>query len=102
MERFRTLLKDSKTGIFVEGIIDDLSEDNIERFLLNALSQFSIPNTVTITTDGYRYDDALREASRKMGIRIKRQRCLFHIEKVLLTRSGKRIWKRSWTSLRNW
>ena len=83
VERFRTLLKDSKTGIFAEEIIDDLSEDNIERFLLNALSQFSIPNTVTITTDGYRYEDVLKETSRKLGIRIRRQRCLFHIEKDL-------------------
>ena len=81
MERFRTLLKDSKTGIFAEEIIDDLSEDNIERFLLNALSQFSIPKTIAITTDGYRYQDVLRETSRKLGIRIRRQRCLFHIEK---------------------
>ena len=80
-ERFRTLLKDSKTGRFIEEIIDDLSEENIERFLLNALSQFSIPSTVTITTDGYRYHDVLKETSRKLGIRIKRQRCLFHIEK---------------------
>jgi len=81
VERFRTLLKDSKTGRFIEEIIDDLSEENIERFLLNALSQFSIPSTVTITTDGYRYHDVLKETSRKLGIRIKRQRCLFHIEK---------------------
>ena len=83
VERFRTLLKDSKTGIFVEEIIDDLSEEKIERFLLNALSQFSIPNTVTITTDGYRYQDVLKETSRKLGIRVRRQRCLFHIEKDL-------------------
>ena len=83
VERFRTLLKDSKTGRFIEEIIDDLSEGNIERFLLNALSQFCIPNTVTITTDGYRYEDVLKETSRKLGIRIKRQRCLFHIEKDL-------------------
>jgi hypothetical protein len=83
VERFRALLKDSKTGRFIEEIIDDLSEDNIERFLLNALSQFRIPNTVAITTDGYRYEDVLKEASRKMGIRIRRQRCLFHVEKDL-------------------
>ncbi len=83
VERFRALLKDSKTGRFIEEIIDDLSEEKIERFLLNALSQFSIPNTVTITTDGYRYHDVLKEASRKLGIRIRRQRCLFHIEKDL-------------------
>ena len=88
VERFRALLKDSKTGIFVEEIIDDLSEDNIERFLLNALSHFIVPNTVTITTDGYRYHDVLKETSRKMGIRIRRQRCLFHIEKDLAHKIG--------------
>ena len=81
VESFRTLLKDSKTGKFIEGIIDDLSEDNIERFLLNALPQFLVPKKITITTDGYRYDDVLKETSRKLGIRIRRQRCLFHIEK---------------------
>ena len=83
VERFRALLKDSKTGIFTEEIIDDLSEEKIERFLLNALSQFRIPNTVTMTADGYRYEDVLKETSRKLGIRIRRQRCLFHIEKDL-------------------
>ena len=83
MERFRALLKDSKTGIFAEEIIDGLSEEKIERFLLNALLHFLVPNTVTITTDGYRYEDVLKETSRKMGIRIRRQRCLFHIEKDL-------------------
>ena len=83
VERYRALLKDSKTGKFAEKIIDDLSEEKIGRFLLNALSQFHIPNTITITTDGYRYEDALKEVSKRLRIRIRRQRCLFHIEKDL-------------------
>ena len=82
-ERFRTLMKDSKTGKFIEDVIDDLSEEKIEMFLLNALSYFHIPGTIAITTDGYRYEDVLKETSRKLGILIKRQRCLFHIEKDL-------------------
>ena len=82
-ERFRTLLKDSKTSMFIEDILDDLSEEKMERFLINALSHFLVPSTITISTDGYRYEDVLKETSRKLGIRIKRQRYLFHIEKDL-------------------
>ncbi len=82
-ERYRTLLKDSKTGRFIEEIIDDLSEERIGQFILNALSHFHIPNTITITTDGYHYENVLKETSRGLGIRIRRQRCLFHIEKDL-------------------
>ena len=82
-ERYRTLLKDSKIGRFIEEIIDDLSEERIGQFILNALSHFHIPNTITITTDGYHYENVLKETSRRLGIRIRRQRCLFHIEKDL-------------------
>jgi len=38
---------------------------------------------VTVTTDGYHYNDAFRNISRKMQINVKRQRCLFHILKDL-------------------
>ena len=69
--------------MFIEDVIHDLSEEKLERFLINALSYFHIPSTVTITTDGYRYEYVLKETSRNLGIRIKRQRCLFHIEKDL-------------------
>ncbi len=82
-ERYRALLKDSKTGKFVEEVIDDLSEERIGQFLINSISQFHTPNTITITTDGYRYENVLREVSRRLEIRIRRQRCLFHIEKDL-------------------
>lgn len=82
-ERYRTLLKDTETGTFIEGIVDDLSDDSIAIFLMNALSHFNIPETVTITTDGYHYGNVLKSVSRNMGIRIRRQRCLFHIEKDL-------------------
>ena len=85
-ERYRTLIKDSKTGEFIEGIIDDLSEDRIIEFLVNSLSQFSIPTVISITTDGYHYENVLKEVSGRMGIRIRRQRCLFHIEKDLAHR----------------
>ncbi len=75
MERYKTLLNDSKTSKFVE--------ERTERFLVFALSHFIVTKTVSITTDGYRYEDILKEASGKLEIRIRRQRCLFHIEKDL-------------------
>ncbi len=56
-----------------------ISSENVN--FVNALSHFLVQNTVTITTDGYYYEDVLNEASRKLGIRIKRHLCLFHIEK---------------------
>jgi len=42
-----------------------------------------IHGTVTITTDGYHYESVLKETGRILGLRIRRQRCLFHIEKDL-------------------
>ena len=89
MERYRALLKDSITGSFVEDILDDLGEETIVNFLISALSRFIIPDHIDyiiITTDGYHYGSILEAVSEKMHIRIKRQRCLFHIEKDLAHR----------------
>ena len=58
-------------------------------FLISALSRFIIPDNIdyiVITTDGYHYGSILEAVSEKMHIRIKRQRCLFHIEKDLAHR----------------
>ena len=52
----------------MEGIIDDLSEYRIIEFLVNSLSEFSIPTVISITTDGYHYENDLKEVSRRMGI----------------------------------
>ncbi|MGC8546616.1 MAG: hypothetical protein ACP5MU_03030 [Thermoplasmata archaeon] len=68
---------------FIEYIVHDLSDDSIAIFPMNALSHFNIPETVTITTDGYHYGNVLKIVSKDVGIRIRRQRCLFHIEKDL-------------------
>ena len=89
IERYRALLRDSITGNFVEDILDDLREDTIAAFLIDALSRFIIPDNldyIVITTDGYHYESILEEVSEKIHIRIKRQRCLFHIEKDLAHR----------------
>ena len=86
MEKYRALLKDSKTGNFVEEILDDLKEDTLAGFFMRALSRFAIPDHIFITTDGYHYESALETASERLGIRMKRQRCLFHIEKYLAHR----------------
>ena len=48
-----------------------------------ALSRFAIPKEIFTTTDGYNYESVLETASARLGIRIRRQRCLFHIEKDL-------------------
>jgi hypothetical protein len=52
-------------------------------FIIDALKRFDIPDDITITTDGYHYRDAFVQVSRSLGVRIRRQRCLFHIMKDL-------------------
>ncbi|MGC8506581.1 MAG: transposase, partial [Thermoplasmata archaeon] len=89
IERYRALLRDSITGNFVEDILDDLREDTIAAFLTDALSGFIIPDNldyIVITTDNYHYESILEAVSERINIRIKRQRCLFHIEKDLAHR----------------
>ena len=89
IEKYRALLKDSITGSFFEDILDDLGEDAIVNFMINALSRFIMPDNIdyiVITTDGYHYESILETVSERFHIRIKRQRCLFHIEKDLAHR----------------
>ena len=89
IEKYRTLLKDSITGSFVEDILDDLGEETIVNFMINALSRFIIPDNIdyiVITTDGYHYGSILEAVSEKMHIRIKMMRSMFHIEKDLAHR----------------
>ena len=83
IERYRALLKDSKTGNFVEEILDDLKEETLAGFFIRAISRFTVPETIFITTDGYHYEPILETVASRMCIVIKRQRCLFHIEKDL-------------------
>ena len=83
VENYRALLKDAKTGSFVEEILNDLSEDTLVNFFTSALSRFTIPHNVFITTDGYHYESVLETVSAKPGIRMERQRCLFHIGRNL-------------------
>ena len=86
MEKYRALLKDSKNGNFVEEILDDLREDTLAGFLMRALSRFIIPEEIFITTDGYHYESVLETVSAGLNVRIRRQRCLFHIEKDMAHR----------------
>ncbi len=83
IEKYRALLKDSKTGDFVEGIMGDLTQGTPVNFFVEALSRFSIPDHVSITTDGYHYDSVLKTVSSGLNIQIRRRRCLFHNEKDL-------------------
>ncbi len=74
------------TGNFVGDILDDLSEETISSFMISALSRFVIPydlDHIVITTDGYHYESILATVEERMHILIRRQRCLFHIEKDL-------------------
>ena len=53
--------------------------------MINALSRIIIPDNIdyiVITTNGYHYGSILESVSEKMHIRMKRQRYLFHIEKI--------------------
>lgn len=86
IERYRAQLKDSKTGNFVESIIGVLSEETLIDFFFRSLKRFNVNGEVYITTDGYHYSSVLREVSRILGIRMSRQRCLFHIENDLAHR----------------
>ena len=78
VEKYRALLKDSKNGNFVEEILDDLKEDTLTGFFIRALSRFSIPEEIFITTDGYHYESILEEVSVRLNAKIRRQRCLLH------------------------
>ena len=82
-EKYRAMLKDSKNGNFVESILDDLHESTLTGFFTRSIGMFHVPDNIFITTDGYHYESSLIEAGRIMGKRIRRQRCLFHIEKDL-------------------
>lgn len=86
MEKYRALLKDSKNGNFVEEMLDDLKEDTLAGFFMRALSRFTMPKEIFITTDGYHYKSILEMVSAGLNVRIGRQRCLFHIEKDLAHR----------------
>ncbi len=81
--KYRFLLKDTVTGNFHEDILEELGEHSTMEFILDSLSRFHTGSVITITTDGYHYQNAFSRVSRKLLIRIKRQRCLFHIMKDL-------------------
>ncbi|MHB1493332.1 MAG: hypothetical protein ACYCSG_00650 [Thermoplasmataceae archaeon] len=85
-DKFRALLKDTKNGNFVEAILDDLREQTLIMFFTSAIRRFMIHGKASITTDGYHYEHALKESGRILNILIRRQRCLFHIEKDLAHR----------------
>ena len=57
--------------------------------MINALSRFIIPDNIdyiVITNDRYHYGSILESVSESIHISIKRQRCLFHIEKDMAHR----------------
>ncbi|MHB8561922.1 MAG: hypothetical protein ACYDAP_12335 [Thermoplasmataceae archaeon] len=83
IERYRTLLNDTKTGNFVEEILDDLKEEMLAGFFNRAISCFTVPEMIFITTDGYHHETVLETVASRLCIRIRRQRCLIHIEKDL-------------------
>lgn len=86
IEKDRGLLMDAGTGNFVKEILGDLREDTHAGFMMRALSRFTMPEEIFITTDGYHYESLLKEVSQASNIRIRRQRYLFHIKKDLAHR----------------
>lgn len=90
IERYRALLKDGKTGNFVEEILDDLSEETLINFFVQSLRRFMIHKEthkeIYVTTDGLHQSSVLRKVLITLCIWIRRQRCLFHIEKDLTHR----------------
>lgn len=80
---YRFLLKCTITMGFHKAILPDLGEYANTSFILDALNHFSIGSLITITTEGYHYNDAFSNISRQMHINVKRQRCLFHVLKGL-------------------
>jgi hypothetical protein len=86
VEKYRALLKDAKTGGFVEENLEDLNEETPVTFFMKAISRFTMPDHIFMTTDGYHYESVLERVSSNLGIRTRRQRCLFHIEKDLAHR----------------
>lgn len=81
----------------MEGILNVIKEDTLINFFISALSRFSIPDKIFITTDGYHYESILKIVSNQLQIPIRRQRRLFHIEKVLLIKYMNRRKKRNRT-----
>jgi hypothetical protein len=58
--------------------LDGLMEDTLVSFFIRALSRFSIPNEISITTDGYHYESVLKRVSAMINVRIRRQLPLPH------------------------
>lgn len=83
IERYRALLKDSKAVNFVEEILDYLKEEMLSRFFIRAISCFTMPEVIFITTDGYHYESVLETVASGMSMVIKRQRCLFTLRRTL-------------------
>ncbi len=48
-ERYRALLKGTKTGRFLEKMTDNVTEYSIINFRVNSLKQFNVPSTIYIT-----------------------------------------------------
>lgn len=88
-EKYRALLKDSQTGNSVESILDDLSEGTPIYFFVRSIPEFNLGEEIYITTDGFPYCSVMRGTSHILCIGIKRQRCLFQMEKDIAHRIRK-------------
>lgn len=87
MDKYGALLKDSKTGNFVE--------ETLMNFFTNALSMFNTLHEIFITTDSYHYESVLSRVSVIVGKGINRQR------RMLRTGSRKRGRRTNWMVQRN-
>ncbi len=83
--KYRFVLRDAITGKFNESIMDYTDKDATTQFIIDSLKRFNVKPgmEITVTTDGYHYRNAFVNVARTMRIRVRRQRCLFHIMKDL-------------------
>ncbi len=61
-EKYRALLKDSKTGNFVEPILDDLSEETLIGLFVRSIPGFNADKEICVTSDEFHYSSILKEA----------------------------------------
>ena len=97
-EKYRALLKDSKTGSFVESILDDLSEETLIDFFVRSIPRFNVDKEIYVTTDGFHYASILRKTASILGSKgrdaYSTLKKIWHTGSRILTRRTNLTWQR--------
>jgi hypothetical protein len=96
-EKYRALLKDSKTGNFVESILDDLSEETLIDFFVRSIPRFNVDKEIYVTTDGFHYSSILKEPRIFSAYGSKGRDAYSILRRILHTGSRILIKKTIWT-----